>query len=208
MKEKTKMSELISRSRTNNYSVDEDGNIVGVPIVFDEPCDIGGVFEEVIERGAVTNDLLKDVCFIYNHDENCKPLARTRNGTLKLNIENDGVHMNAKINRNRSDANDLYLAIQDGDIDAMSFRFRIAKQRWENLRSKYPRRVIEKIGYIQEVSAVNEPAYAGTSINARSASLLDSEKQALDEARAKLVDTDKKNDLELEKLKAKYLYNL
>lgn len=202
---KPKMSELVSRSFME-YRAEDDGNITGVPIVFNQSTDIGGWFEEVIERGAISEEVLKDVAFFYNHDLNTKPLARTRTGKLKFSIEDDGVHMSANINRERSDANDLYLAIQDGDIDGMSFMFRIEDEEWSSLDTDYPKRTIKKIGYVQEVSAVNYPAYEGTSINARSDLLLDGDKKALDEARATVVDTtnnsvDETRKLELEKLK-------
>lgn len=203
MFEKPKMTELVSRSFTNyevRKSEDENtGHIVGVPIVFEQPTDIGGWFEETIARGAISEDVLRDVAFFYNHDLNTKPLARTRTGKLKLSIENDGVHMDADVNLERSDSKDLYLAIQDGDIDGMSFMFRIEGEEWTDLDTDYPKRRITKIGYVQEVSAVNYPAYDGTSINARANISLDSDMKALDNARAKVVDTTDK--LELEKLK-------
>lgn len=211
--EKPKMSNLVSRSFTE-YRADDEGNITGVPIVFEQATDIGGWFEETIARGAISEDVLRDVAFFYNHDLNTKPLARTRNGRLKLTIENDGVHMSANLNRERSDANDLYLAIRDGDIDGMSFMFRIEGEEWSDLDTDYPKRRITKIGYVQEVSAVNYPAYEGTSINARTNLSPDGDKNALDEARAKAaVDTAGKNpvdtgNVELEKLKAHYLFNI
>ena len=131
--EKPKMSDLVSRSFTE-YRADDDGNVTGIPIVFEQSTDIGGWFSETIARGAITPDVLRDVAFFYNHDLNTKPLARTRNGRLKLDIADDGVHMTANLNRDRSDANDLYLAIRDGDIDGMSFMFRIEDEEWSRYR--------------------------------------------------------------------------
>ena len=212
--EKPKMSELVSRSFSQyraESTEDGIGHITGVPIVFEQKTDIGGWFEETIARGAISEDVLRDVAFFYNHNLNSKPLARTRTGKLKLTIENDGVHMDAEVNRERSDSNDLYLAIQDGDIDGMSFKFRVESDEWTDLDTDYPKRRITKIGYVQEVSAVNYPAYEGTSINARADGSLDSDKQALDNARAKAADAAQSLDsdaLELEKLKAKYLYHI
>lgn len=211
---KPEMSALVSRSFSEyraESTEDGIGHITGVPIVFEQKTDIGGWFEETIARGAISEDVLRDVAFFYNHDFNSKPLARTRTGKLKLTIENDGVHMDAEVNRERSDANDLYLAIQDGDIDGMSFMFRVESDEWTDLDTDYPKRRITKIGYVQEVSAVNYPAYEGTSINARADGSLDSDKQALDNARAKAADAAQSLDsdaLELEKLKAKYLYHI
>lgn len=212
--EKPKMSELVSRSFSEYRAEDTGdgtGHITGVPIVFEQPTDIGGWFEETIARGAISEDVLRDVAFFYNHDLNTKPLARTRTGKLQFTIENDGVHMDSEVNLKRSDSNDLYLAIQDGDIDGMSFMFRVEADEWTDLDTDYPKRRITKIGYVQEVSAVNYPAYDGTSINARANDSLDSDKQALDNARAKAAQATRSLDsdnLELEKLKAKYLYHI
>lgn len=214
--EQPKLREMVSRS-FSNYSVRMDsenenvGIIEGVPVVFEQPTDIGGWFQETIARGAISMSELKDVAFFYNHDLNSKPLARTRTKKLNFTIENDGVHMTANVNLERSDCKDLYLAVNDGDIDGMSFMFRVENEEWTDLDTDYPKRRITKISYVQEVSAVNYPAYEGTSINARTNLLLDSDKKALDEARAEhnAADAARSSDeLELEKLKAKYLYGI
>lgn len=207
--EKPKMSELISRAFTD-YGVEkkEDGraHIKGVPIVFERPTDIGGYFEETIARGAISPEILKDVAFFYNHDLNTKPLARTRTGKLKFDIDDNGVNMDADVNLNRSDVNDLYVAIDDGDIDGMSFMFRVEDEEWKDLDSDYPKRRINKIGYVQEVSAVNYPAYPQTEIYARTDLSVDTDKKALDNARAKMLDNISEHSvnagkIELEKLK-------
>lgn len=205
---KPKMHELCSRS-FNSYSVRQDGEdesegiIEGVPIVFEQETDIGGFFSETIAKGAISEDVMRDVAFFYNHDLNTKPLARTRTKKLTFTIGDDQVNMVAHVNLKRSDANDLYLAIQDGDIDGMSFMFRVEEEEWTGLQTDYPHRRILKIGYVQEVSAVNDPAYKGTSINARADLSSDEDKKVLDEARAMLLDSDKTKELllELEKLK-------
>lgn len=206
MKEKPKMSELVRRSFPAEFRADaENGVITGVPVVFGQPTDIGGWFEEVIEPGAISPDVLRDVAFFVNHDLKSKPVARTRTGKLLFTVTDAGVDMEAHVNRERTDVNDLYLAIQDGCIDGMSFAFRVAKETWEREDTDYPLRRIQEIGYVQEVSAVNYPAYAGTSINARSDTPLDSDKKMVDTIRAAALDRADKEKLELLKLKAKAL---
>lgn len=205
-------SGLIFRSFANYRAEStEDGmaHITGVPIVYEQPTDIGGWFEETVARGAIDETTLKNVDLFLNHDRSAKPLARTQNGRLSFKVKEDGVHMDAVVNLKRSDANDLYIAIQDGDIDGMSFAFRVAEQEWKDLDTDYPKRRITKINYVQEVSAVNYPAYKGTSIHARSA-LSDCDRSALDEARAQAQKGggEPLEDVELEKLKAKYLYGI
>lgn len=193
--EKPKMSDLVSRAFTDYNAVQREGedehigHIEGVPIVFEQPTDIGGWYSETIARDAITPDVLKDVAFFFNHDLNSKAHARTRNGSLRFDIRDDGVHMDSDINLRRNDSNDLYEAVKDGIIDGMSFMFRVMEDEWTGLDTDYPHRRIKKIGYVQEVSAVNYPAYKGTSINARTNLSLDSDKQALDNARAALLDS-------------------
>ena len=186
--------------------------IEGRPIVYNSRTDIGGMFEEVIEVGALDEANLRDVRLLVNQDTTMIPLARSRrnnnNSTMQLSPDKDGMAIRANIDtENNSDARNLYSAVGRGDIDGMSFMFTIDDEEWENLESDYPTRHIKKIGQVLEVSAVTFPAYESTEISARAKETLDSVKRTVDTARAKSVDTDRDN-LELEKLKAQYLYHI
>lgn len=165
--------DYIKRNYPAEFRTDETtGLIEGIPIVFDTPTDIGGWFEETIVKGAISKDVIKDVRFFWNHNIDEKAIARTiipieKLGGMNLSIEDKKVRMLANPNRKRTDANDLYLAIEDGVINAMSFMFGVAEERWEDGNSDYPKRFITKIDPLIEVSAVNWPAYATTDIHAR-----------------------------------------
>lgn len=209
--------ELIKRNYPAEFRADDStGLIEGVPIVFDTATDIGGWFEETICKGAISDDVLKDVRFFWNHNINEKAVARSiipleKMGGMELHIDDDSVKMLARPNRKRTDANDLYLAIEDGVINTMSFMFGVSEERWEDLDTDYPKRFIEKIDPVVEVSAVNFPAYATTSINARGDADMESACDVLEKARQKRkADVDNiakaKADLELLKAKYKYLY--
>lgn len=194
----------------------ESGLIEGVPIVFDTPTDIGGWFQETICKGAISEDVIKDVRFFWNHNIDEKAIARTvipldKFGGMELHIEEKGVRMLANPNRKRTDANDLCLAIEDGVINAMSFMFGVAEERWEDEDTDYPKRFITRIDPLIEVSAVNFPAYAATSINARGDTASENDRAALEKMREKRKaeregDAKDKRDLELLKAKYKYLY--
>ena len=204
-----KMGRFQTRSM-DDYSVTDDGHLLGVPIKFNSPEVIHtqtGDFEEVIERGAITDDLLKDVVLFVNHDKSRIPLARTRTGGLKLEIKDDGVHMDAKLNLERSDCKDAYLAVKDGTISGMSFGFRVADDEWTELRSAVPKRKIKKMRSLHDVSVVTNPAYTSTSVYARSDEALDSDSKALDEARAQ-EERDADAELELLKIKALAISNI
>ena len=116
--------EYIKRNYPAEFRADsESGLIIGVPIVFDTPTDIGGLFQETICAGAVRESVLKnDVGFYFNHDLNSKKIARSvipidRHGGMEFEIGKKEVTVRINANRKRTDVNDLYLGIEDGVID-------------------------------------------------------------------------------------------
>lgn len=205
--------ELQRRSYAFEVRADKDdqgGNIItGRPIVYEQKTDLG-FFDEIIERGALDKANLQDVRFLVNHDTSKIPLARSRknnkNSTMQLTVDNDGMSIRVTLDvENNTEARALYSAVQRGDISGMSFMFSIDDEEWQNLESDHPTRRIRKIGTVVEVSAVTFPAYEQTEISTRCKAALDSARNAVDTARRGAeVDT---SELELEKLKAKYLYN-
>ena len=206
-------NELIRRNYNFEIRAEKDekrGNIIiGRPIVYDSKTDIAGMFEEVIERGALKKANLEDVRFLVNHDQSKIPLARsrknTKNSTMKLTVDNDGMEIEVQLDtENNSEARNLYSAIERGDITGMSFLFGIEDEEWENLESDYPTRHVKAISTVVEVSAVTFPAYKDTSITARDKSAVETARLAVETARSEEVDTTSKK-LELEKLKIKYL---
>lgn len=207
--------EFIKRNYPAEFRADtESGLIVGVPIVFDTPTDIGGYFQETIVHGAISPEVLRaDVAFFFNHDLSGKKIARSvipieKNGGMDFEITDKNIVMRVNANRKRSDVNDLYLAIEDRVIDGMSFMFRVAEERWEDENTDYPKRFITKIDSIIEISAVNYPAYKSTSINVARGDLLTESDKALigklKERQQAEADTEanEKRELELIKIKA------
>lgn len=189
----------------------EQGNVItGQPIVYNSRTNLG-LFDEIIDAGALDGADLRDVRFLVNHDLSKIPLARSRrnngNSTMQLNADNTGMGIYVKLDtENNTEARALYSAVQRGDISGMSFMFSIDGESWEDLESEHPTRHITKIGTVVEVSAVTFPAYDATTINARDSKALDSARAALEKARnerAAAVDT--AGDLELEKAKFDFL---
>ena len=211
------MDDLLIRRNYNIFDImtrsQEDDNgikkIEGHPVVFEQTTDIGGYFYEVIDRGAFDECDLTDVLLFVNHNQNKIPLARSRrnngNSTMHLQIDNIGLFMSADIDiDNNPEARALYSAIKRGDLDGMSFAFRIKEQEWLNLDTKMPTRRIKKFAKLYEVSAVNKPAYESTDINARDKDALENAKRELDSARSQELDNSADN-LELEKEQFKFL---
>lgn len=212
------MSEL--EQRQYNFEIraeeNEKGKIItGRPIVYDSKTDLG-LFDEIIERGALKNTDLTDVRFLVNHDLTKIPLARSRrnngNSTMHLTVDDDGLGIRVTLDtENNSEARALYSAVQRGDISGMSFMFGVDGEQWEDLDTEHPTRHIQNISTVVEVSAVTFPAYSDTTINARSKEALDSARLALDNAkqqRAATVDTDDTNEVELLKLKIQIIGGL
>lgn len=189
----------------------ETGVIEGVPIVFDKETviyDYCGQYREVIEKAALKNTDMKDVRLFVNHDTDKLTLARSKNGkgTMSFEVQEDGVHMRATLDiENNTEAKNLYSAIKRGDMDGMSFMFRVDKDEWEDLDSDLPLRKIKSISIIHEVSVVNFPAYNQTSVSARSSE--ETETSPLEEARkAQSEETEKRKSAEIDLLKLKYKY--
>jgi HK97 family phage prohead protease len=165
--------------------------IIGQPIVFGDFYDVGGMFRETIDEGALDNTDLKDVRFLVNHNFSMIPLARSRNNnansTMQLEKVQGGMNIRAKLDtKNNATSKELYSAVSRGDISGMSFAFLVDKESWTDLDTDYPTRHIESISSVFEVSAVTSPAYEATSIEARS------DVEALENAKAKLESERKK----------------
>ena len=169
---------------------EEHGNfITGRPIVYDARTDIGP-WDEIIDNGALNETDLKDVRFLVNHNIDMIPLARSRNNnansTMQMSVDEQGMEIRVDLDtENNADARSLYSAVSRGDITGMSFMFTVASDTWADEDTDYPKRTINQISRVFEVSAVTFPAYAQTSINTRGLSdALDSAKESLESARA------------------------
>lgn len=154
--------------------------VEGYAIRFDEPATfniLGTEFKEIIDKRALDKADMTDVPFKYNHSDNVMIMARTRNKTLVLKRDDQGLFIRATL-ADTSAGRDLYTLIKRGDIDKMSFAFTVD---YENDGDEYDRktktRTIKRIKKIWDVAAVDTPAYDTTSISARSFFELEREKE-------------------------------
>lgn len=206
--------EKIAERRSYDFEVRAESNelgnvIIGRPIVYDSRTDIGA-FDEIIERGALSNTDLTDVRFLVNHDLNKIPLARSRrnngNSTMQLTVDDFGLSIRVSLDtENNAEARALYSAVERGDITGMSFMFFVRSDEWDDLDSDHPTRRITDIANVVEVSAVTFPAYDDTEIYARSKEALDNARSALEKARQQRATSVETDDLELMKAKTKTL---
>ena len=158
--------------------------IEGYAAVFDSETLIGDKewgFYEKIDRKAFDGANMKDVPLKYNHSDNVPILARTRNKSLELTVDEKGLFIRAKL-IDTQDNRDMYKRIKEGLIDKMSFAFttRAEGEEWE--KGEIPHRTIKQFDRIFDVSVVDMPAYDDTSIYARSLEKSDDFKRALDNA--------------------------
>lgn len=168
------------------------GHLFGLGIPYNKWANIGNMFMETIEAGAIDERALKDVCMFTNHETNKIPLARTRNGngSLKLAIdEKRGILYDTTLDvENNADAKKLCSAVSRGDIIGTSFIMFIDKDRWEFPDGELPKRYIEKISFIQEISPVNYPAYDSTTVAMRSAEAPEDARAVLEKAKTQLLE--------------------
>jgi hypothetical protein len=123
--------------------------------------DMFGAFSEEIARTAFQKTLQGgcDTCFLVNHEG--VSMARTKPGTMKLSSDNKGLHVDARLNLDRPDVRIVRAAVADGDLDEMSFAFRVTRQEWD---PEYTHRRIQEVNMHQgDVSVVNFGASPHTS---------------------------------------------
>lgn len=177
---------LEARSNDEN----PDSMIVeGYAVVFDTPATHG--FTEIVDKNAFNGCDMKDVCLKYNHDDSHLILARTRNNSLRLTIDNKGVFIHAELIDTTSNR-DIYKMIQAGLLDKMSFAFTVEEEKWDLATDT---RTILKIDKLFDVSVVDTPFYDTTSIYARALNTLENEKEKLDNLRARRDNLKKRLDL-------------
>lgn len=166
--------------------------VEGYAVVFDTPATHWG-FTEIIDKNAFNGADMKDVPMKYNHEDNVLIMARTRNNSLTLTVDEKGLFIHAELLDTQSNR-DLYKSIQAGLLDKMSFSFTTAKDEWNY--DTDTRRVLQ-IDKLYDVAVVDTPFYDTTSIYARALDELESHKGALE--------SEKTRQLEIERYKTSIL---
>lgn len=149
----------------------ESGKLEGHAAIFNDPAEIqtfSGAFREVIKPGAFREAIKRkdDVRALFNHDSNFV-LGRTKSGTLTLKEDERGLKISIDPPET-SFAKDLTESISRGDIDQMSFGFRVTEETWrEGEDGDLDTREINSVELF-DVSPVTFPAYQNTDIAVRS----------------------------------------
>jgi len=170
--------------------------IEGYAVVFDSPSHpIYGEWIEYVDRNAFNGCDMKDVVLRYNHKDSFPIMARTKNQSLQLVVDDRGLRITAEL-IDTINNRDLYKSIKEGLVDKMSFRFSVSKNDWDYSTTPTTRKILQ-FDKIFDVSIVDEPAYEATEVYARSKEEIQEEKRKYEEQK-----------LEFEKEKLKILLSI
>lgn len=135
--------------------------IKGYAAVYDSPETYW--YTEQIAKGAFDEADMSDVVLRYNHNDNFMVLARTRNKSLDLSVDEKGLYMDARLQEDVSSHRDIFNAIKSGLIDKQSFAFTVEEDTYDYDTDT---RTITKIGKVFDVSVVDQPFYNATDVSA------------------------------------------
>lgn len=179
---------LMIRAEAAESGAEHGYKVRGYASTFNEPYDLmegwdGEMIREVIDPHAFDDADMTDVIMQYDHAG--MVFARTRNGSLRLSIDEHGLLAEADLSLTQ-DSRNLYEAISAGLVDRMSFCFTIAED-GEDYDKKTHISTIRKIEKVYDVSAVSIPANPGTEISAERKRRMDG---AIQEERAERLAAD------------------
>lgn len=154
---------------TQYRAAEENGElyIEGYFAVFNSVYELWPGATESIAPGAFAGALGGDVRALTNHDTTLV-LGRTKAGTLELREDGHGLWGRVRINREDSDAMNLYHRVQRGDVDQCSFGFDIGKEETTVNDDGSVHWTILEISVLYEVTVATFPAYEETAVSARS----------------------------------------
>lgn len=139
---------------------DKKMEIKGYAAVFNSPETYS--YTEVIDSKAFDEADMSDVVLRYNHNDSFMVLARTRNDSLKLNVDEKGLYIDATLQEDITDHKNIFNAIKSGLIDKQSFAFVVEE---DNYDYDTDTRTITKIGKVYDVSVVDQPFYNATDVS-------------------------------------------
>lgn len=157
MKKETRKLDLQFRAEDT-----EDGKmeIKGYAAVFNSPEKYG--YTEVIADTAFDEADMSDVVLRYNHNDSFMVLARTRNKSLELSVDEKGLFIDATLQEDITDHKNIFNAIKSGLIDKQSFAFVVDEDQYDYDTDT---RTITKIEKVFDVSVVDQPFYNATDVS-------------------------------------------
>ncbi len=141
-----------------------EARLVGYASRFNAPYPVGG-FTETIAPGAFTSTLSArpDVRLLINHEG--QPLARTKSGTLRLTQDSLGLKVESTLDATDPDVQRLVPKMRRGDLDQMSFAFRVSPG-GDDWNTDYTVRTVRAVDLDGgDVSVVTYPASPTTAVS-------------------------------------------
>lgn len=139
---------------------DNKMEIKGYAAVFNSPETYS--YTEVIAPTAFDDADMSDVVLRYNHNDTFMVLARTRNNSLKLSVDEKGLFIDATLQDDIQQHRDIFNAIKSGLIDKQSFAFVVDEDEYDYDTDT---RTITKIGKVFDTSVVDQPFYNATDVS-------------------------------------------
>ena len=190
MRNLTNQFRSIGKLNTRDNTNDDEMKITGYFVMFNSETKLyESVYEEISDK-AFENIDLSDIRALADHDT-AKILGRTKSQTLSLSVDEKGLFGEITINKNDTEAVNLYERVKRGDIDQCSFGFNILNEIMEQREDGSVKWIITEIELF-EVSVVTFPAYADTAVEARSNQIKQLEKRNLQTRKANLKERIKK----------------
>lgn len=139
---------------------DNKMEIKGYAAVFNSPETYD--YTEVIAPTAFDEADMSDVVLRYNHNDTFMVLARTRNKSLQLSVDEKGLFIDATLQNDIQQHRDIFNAIKSGLIDKQSFAFVVDEDEYDYDTDT---RTITKIGKVFDTSVVDQPFYNATDVS-------------------------------------------
>lgn len=177
---------------------EEKMEIKGYASVFNSPETYYG-YTEVIAPTAFDKADMSDVVLRYNHEEAFTILARTRNKSLNLSVDDKGLYMTATLQNDVQTHKDVYNMIKSKLIDKQSFAFTIDEYDYDYDTDT---RTITRIGKVFDVSVVDQPYYNDTDVSVarnQNDEFLEKRKELREQHEKELKENEAKKQLEQKK---------
>jgi HK97 family phage prohead protease len=153
---------------TRATGTDASPKLSGYAAKFNSPAQIGDGFREVILPGAFDMTLIDgaDVRALFNHNAD-HVLGRTKSGSLRLKTDSVGLWFEVDL-PDTEIARQVHTLVSRGDVSQCSFGFIPTSENWvPSTNGGLPLREIQACDLL-DISVVTYPAYANTSVQARS----------------------------------------
>ena len=159
----------------------------------------GEDYNERIMPNAFDEADLTDV--VYRVDHEGKVFARSSAGTIKLDIDEHGLHQVTDLSKTRA-GKEHFEEIAAGNYPQMSFAFTVSEEHYD---ADTRTRIIDRIGKVFDISAVSFPANPTTELHVRDYfnGVIEAEKAA--EAERLQAEEERRSDLKRRQKLAKHI---